>query len=100
MEALALLGFEVIVGIVVSLALTAIGLFFGNICLFESIAAGIILGMVARHAWLFHAGVAVAMGIAAVALLYSMQNTPVGFWALGGLLSVARGFIACLAAML
>jgi hypothetical protein len=88
-----LLGVEIIIGIAIGLILTLIGLFFGNISLFESIATGIILGVVVHKLWNFHPVFSIVVGIAAVVVLYLLQNTSVGFWIVGGLYSVAWGFI-------
>ena len=91
-----LLGFEVILGIAIGLILTIIGLFVKDICLFESLASGIILGVVAHKLWQLSPLIAVGIGIVAVVLLYFLQNTAIGFWLVGGVYSVAWGFIVAL----
>jgi len=95
MEFLLGFGLELVIGIAIGLVLTVIGLFFGNISLFESIATGIILGVVAHKVLLWHPALAVLVGVAALALLYFLQTTSVGFWVVSGLYSVAWGFIVC-----
>ena len=96
MGALVLFGLEIVIGVVLGVVFAAVGMFFGNICLFESIAVGIILGLVARYAWMLHTGVAWVIAIAAVALLYILQNTSVGFWVVGGLFSAAWALLVAL----
>ena len=98
MGILALLGAEIIIGIVLGLTLTIIGLFFGNISLFESIATGIILGVVAHKLWHLQPGLALVIGIAAIVVLYFIQMTSIGFWVIGGLYSIAWGFVVAFVA--
>jgi hypothetical protein len=96
MGLLALLGAEIVIGVIIGLILTVIGLFFGNISLFESIATGVILGVVTHKLLCFHPLLAIAIGIVALVVLFFLQNTSVGFWIVGGLYSIAWGFIVCL----
>ena len=91
-----LLGFEVVLGIVIGLILTVIGLFAKDICLFESLASGIILGVVAHKLWQLSPLIAIGIGIAAIVILYFLQNTSIGFWVVGGVYSIAWGFIVAL----
>jgi hypothetical protein len=96
MGMLALIGAEIAIGIVIGLILTVVGLFFGNISLFESIATGIIVGVAVHKIGSVHPGIAVGIGIITLIILYFLQTTSVGFWIVGGLYSVAWGFIVCL----
>jgi len=93
MGALLLFGLEMVIGLVIAFLLTIIGVFIGNICLFESIASGIILGSVAHAIWHLHPALAVGIGLATVAVLYFIQLTKVGFWIVGGIFSIIWGFI-------
>jgi len=86
----------IILGIIIGLVLTIIGLFLKDICLFESIASGIILGVVSYNLWDFPSLLAIAAGFGALVVLYFLQNTAVGFWIVGVLFSVAWGFIVAL----
>jgi hypothetical protein len=82
-----------ILGIAVGLILSLIGMFIGNISLFESIASGIILALVVFNLWQFSPVISVGIGIAAAAVLYAIQKTAIGFWIVGGVFSVAWGLI-------
>jgi len=93
MGMLVMLGAEIIIGIIIGLILTAIGLFFGNISLFESIATGVIARVVVHKLMGIHPGIALAIGIATIVVLYFLQTTSAGFWIVGGLYSVAWGFL-------
>jgi len=93
MGMLVLLGVEIIIGIAIGLILTAIGLFLGNISLFESIATGVIIGVVAHKTMGVHPVIAIGLGIVAIVILYYLQTKSIGFWIVGGLYSLMWGFI-------
>ena len=96
MGMIVMLGVEVIIGVAIGLILTVIGLFVKDICLFESLASGIILGVVAHKLWQLSPLIALGIGIAAIVVLYFLQNTSIGFWLVGGVYSVAWGFVVAL----
>ena len=77
------------IGIIISVICTVIGLFFGHIILFDSIALGIVAGVCCNHFLPIHPALCIVIGIAVFLLLFWLQNTRVGFWIIGGLLSLA-----------
>lgn len=76
------------IGIAISLICTIIGLFFGHIILFDSIALGIVAGVCCHQFLPIHPALCLVIGIAVFLLLFWLQNTRVGFWIIGGLLSL------------
>jgi hypothetical protein len=93
MGALVGAGLIVIICVVIGLLITIIGLFFGNIILFDSIAFSILGAVLAHHIWNVHPALCVLIGIALCVGLYFLQHTTVGFWIIGGALSLLWGFI-------
>lgn len=81
------------IGIAISLICTIIGLFFGHIILFDSIALGFVAGVCCHHFLSIHPALCVVIGIAVILLLFWLQNTRAGFWIIGGLLSLAYAFV-------
>ncbi len=77
----------------IALICSIIGLFVGNIILFDSIALAILSGVLSHYMLGVHPALAVVIGIAVLAFIYFLQSTRFGFWILGGLLSVVWGFI-------
>jgi len=88
-----LLVIELIIGGVLLVAFTIIGLFFGHIILFDSIAIGLVAGLVSHGLLEVHPAIALVIGIAVFLVLFFLQNTKVGFWIVGGLMSLAWGLI-------
>lgn len=76
------------IGIAISLICTIIGLFFGHIILFDSIALGIVAGVCCHQFLPIHPALCIVIGITVFLLLFWLQNTRVGFWIIGGLLSL------------
>ena len=76
------------IGIVIGLICSGIGLFFGHIILFDSIALGIIAGICCNEFTPIHPALCLVIGIAVFLLLLWLQNTSVGFWIVGGLLTL------------
>ena len=81
------------IGIIISVICTVIGLFFGHIILFASVALGIVAGVCCNHFMPIHPALCLVIGIAVFLLLFWLQNTPVGFWIIGGLLSLAYAVV-------
>lgn len=81
------------IGIIISVICTVIGLFFGHIILFDSIALGIVAGVCSNHFLPIHPALCLVIGIAVFLLLFWLQNTSVGFWIIGGLLSLAYAVV-------
>lgn len=93
MGALVFSGFLLALEIAICLVFSIIGLFFGHIILFDSIALAILAGALSHNFLGVHPALAVVIGIAVLALMYWVQNTKFGFWIIGGLLSAMWGFI-------
>lgn len=86
-------GFELLIGAAVGLVIFIIGLFFGYITVFDSIALGVVGGFVTHGVFRLHPGWTVLIGIVIFAALLFIQFTGPGFWIVGGLLSIIWGFI-------
>lgn len=88
------MGWLVANGILLTLAIIAglicsvIGLFFGHIILFDSIALSIVAGVCCNHFLSIHPALCVVISIVVFLLLFRLQNSRVGFWVIGGLLSL------------
>lgn len=91
-----LLVIELLIGVVLGGIFFVVGMFIGQIILFESILLGIVLGMVASKVWHIHTFFAILIGIGACFLLFILQNTTPGFWIIGGIFSIAWGGIFAL----
>ena len=76
------------IGIGIGIVCTIIGLFFGHIILFDSIALGIVAGVCCNQFLPIHPALCLVIGIAVFLLLLWLQNTSVGFWIVGGLLTL------------
>ena len=70
------------------LVCSVIGLFFGHIILFDSIALGIAAGVCCNQFTAIHPALCLVIGIATFLLLLWLQNTSIGFWLVGGLLTL------------
>ena len=88
------------IGIVIGLICSVIGLFFGHIILFDSIALGIVAGVCCNSFTPLLPALCRVSGIAVILLLLWLQRTSVGCWVIGGLLTLiyaaAAGLRACL----
>ena len=62
--ALLVVGLELLIGIVIGLIVTVIGLFFGNVIVFDSIALAILAGFLSHGLLGVHPALAVVIGIA------------------------------------
>ena len=93
MGALVATGFLTILGIAFGIILSIIGLFVGNIILFDSLALAIVSGFLAHGLLNIHSALSIVIGIAMAVVLYGLQNTKVGFWIIGGLLSIIWGLL-------
>lgn len=76
------------IGVVIGLVCSVIGLFFGHIILFDSIALGIVAGVCCNQFLPIHPALCLVIGIAAFLLLLFLQNTKVGFWIVGSLMTL------------
>ena len=91
--ALLAVGIELLIGIGIGLIVTVIGLFLGNIIVFDSIALAILAGFLSHGLLGVHPALAVVIGIAVLLGLLLLHCTRPGFWLIGGGLSVVWGFI-------
>ena len=73
--------------------MTVIGLFFGNIIVFDSIALAILAGFLSHGLLGVHPALAIVIGIAVLLGLLLLHRTRPGFWLIGGGLSIVWGFI-------
>jgi len=92
-EAIAGFLFSFIIAVAVGIISAVLGLFFGHIILFDSIALGIMAGLVSKNFLPVHPAFSLIIGIVVFALLFLVQKTKFGFWIVGGFLSFAWGFI-------
>ena len=81
-------GVFLVIGLFVGLICTVIGLFIGHIILFDSIALGIVAGVCCNQFTAIHPALCLVIGIATFLLLLWLQNTSIGFWLVGGLLTL------------
>ena len=86
--ALLAVGIELLIGIGIGLIVTVIGLFLGNIIVFDSIALAILAGFLSHGLLGVHPALAIVIGIAVL-----LHRTRPGFWLIGGGLSIVWGFI-------
>ena len=91
--ALLAVGIELLIGIGIGLIVTVIGLFFGNIIVFDSIALAILAGFLSHGLLGVHPALAIVIGIAVLLGLLLLHRTRPGFWLIGGVLSVVWGFV-------
>ena len=91
--ALLAVGIELLIGIGIGLIVTVIGLFFGNIIVFDSIALAILAGFLSHGLLGVHPALAIVIGIAVLLGLLLLHRTRPGFWLIGGVLSAVWGFI-------
>ena len=81
--------------LVIGLIISIIGLFMRKITVFDSIAIGIILGILSYSYLHIHPAFALLIGIGVIALLSWIQSTKYGFWILAIPMSLLWGFIFC-----
>lgn len=93
MAALFAYGLAIAVGLVIGLILTVVSVFFGQIILFDSIMIAAVTGMVSNRVVGFHPAISLVIGIVLFLFLLWFQNTKVGFWVIGSLLSLFWAFV-------
>ena len=86
--ALLAVGIEMLIGIILGLVITMIGLFFGNIIVFDSIALAVLAGFFSHGLLHLHPALAIVIGIVVLLGFLFLQRTRPGFWIIGVLLSV------------
>ena len=93
MGALAIQGALLFIGIGISLILLIVGLFVGNVILFDSIALAIAAGVCCNQFLSVHPALCLLIGIAALAGLLALQRTRAGLLLIVGLLSAVWAFV-------
>ncbi|WP_125143710.1 hypothetical protein [Clostridium transplantifaecale] len=83
-------GLALAIGLVIGLVLMVIGLFFGNIILFDSISLAAGAGFACHLLAGVHPAICLVIGLV---FLFWLQNTAVGFWIIGGILSLFWAFV-------
>lgn len=81
-------GFLLVIVMALSVLGAIIGLWLGQIMLFDSIVLGIIVGVCCHHFAHIHTALCIVVGIAVCVILFVLQNTTVGFWVIGGLFTL------------
>ena len=76
------------IGLFIGFICFVIGLFVGHIILFDSIALGIAAGVCCNQFTAIHPALCLVIGIASFLLFFWLQNTRVGFWIVGGVLTL------------
>lgn len=92
-------GALVVIGVVMAIITSIVGLFFGNIILFDSIALAIVAGSLSYGLLHVHPAFALIIGLVVLVALYMLQHTDHGFWIIGGLLSLFWGGVFGVLAM-
>jgi hypothetical protein len=91
-------GLMFILSVAVMVATAVIGLFVGNIIVFESIGIAIAAGCLAGHFYAIHPAYCLLIGIGVLVTLVFLMKTKVGFWLIGGAMSLVWGVIAAVVA--
>lgn len=87
-------GLMLVLSVIVMLAAAIVGLFIGNIILFESIGIAIAAGCLVSHFYAIHPAYCLLIGIGVLVTLVFLMKTKVGFWLIGGAMSLVWGVIA------
>lgn len=90
---LVLAGAELVIGLAIGAVITAVGLFFGHIILFDSIALGIVSGVCCHAFAAIHPALCLLIGLAVFGGLLFLQGTRFGFWIIGVVLSAVWAFV-------
>ena len=90
------IGLFLVIAVIVVIVTTVIGLFIGNIILFESIGIAVAAGCLAAHFLSIHPAFCLLIGIGVLIGLYFLMNTKVGFWIIGGFMSLLWGFLVAI----
>jgi len=93
MAALFSYGIILAIGIIIGFIFTIIGVFVGHIILFDSIFLAAISGIICNQIWNVHPALCLLIAAALFGLLFWLQNTKVGFWIIGVLLSAFWAFV-------
>lgn len=86
-------GLILAISLFIGLIFTILGVFLGHIILFDSIFLAAISGIACNQIAGLHPAICIVIGIVLFALLFWLQNTKVGFWIIGILLSALWAFV-------
>lgn len=86
-------GLILAISIFIGFVFTIIGLFLGHIILFDSIFLAAISGIVCNQIWSVHPAICIVIAVVLFGFLFWLQNTKVGFWIIGVLLSALWAFV-------
>lgn len=87
------IGLSLILAIAAMIVSTVIGLFVGQIILLESIGIAVAAGCLANHFLHIHPALCLLIGIGVFVGLFFLMNTKIGFWLIGGLMSLLWGLL-------
>ena len=93
MPALFAYGAVLAISLIIGFIFTIVGVFVGHIILFDSIFFSVISGIVCNKLWNIHPAFCLLITIALFAFLFWVQNTRVGFWIIGVLLSIVWALV-------
>lgn len=77
-----------VIYVVLGIVLTVISTFIGNIIFFDSILLAVLSGVLCHTLWTVHPAFCLLIGAAVFLLLFWLQYTSVGFWIIGGMMSL------------
>ena len=86
-------GLFLIIAVAMTVISTIVGLFIGNIILFESIGLSIAAGCLTAHFTTIHPAFCLLIAIGAFVGLRFLMNTKIGFWVIGGAMSLLWGLL-------
>ena len=82
-----------VVSVIIVIVTTIVGLFIHQIILVESIGIAIAAGCLASHFLSIHPAFCLLIGIGVLVGLLYLMNTKIGFWLIGGLMSLLWGLL-------
>lgn len=83
---------ELAAGLCLPFLSTMLGLFVGNIILFDSLLISLACGYFCYAFWSLHPAYCLIIGAVLCIVLFLIQHTKIGFWAIAVLLSYCWGF--------
>jgi len=86
-------GLFLILAVAATVITTIVGMFIGNIILFESIGLSIAAGCLAAHYLPIHPAFCLLIAIGAFFGLLTLMHTKIGFWLIGGAMSLMWGLL-------
>ena len=93
MAQLLVVGLMMIIAVAAVVISTVIGLFFGNIIMFESIGLAIAAGCLSSHFFGIHPALCILIGIGAFIAFMLIMKLKIGFWTIGGAMSILWGLL-------